>query len=68
MWLLAAGESFLMRGSANPFSVPIQSARWILIGKKVAHPVVVRHHEDYDYHFDAVNEYYRLMSMINRTV
>ena len=36
--------------------------------KKVTHPVVVRHHEDYDYYFDAVDEYYRLMSLKNKTV
>lgn len=36
--------------------------------KKVTHPVVVRHHEDYDYHFEAVDEYYRLMSLSNRTI
>ena len=36
--------------------------------KKVNHPVVVRHHEDYDYYFDARDEYDRLMSMPNRTV
>lgn len=36
--------------------------------KKVTHPVVVRHHEDYDYYFDAVDEYNRLMSLENRTI
>lgn len=35
--------------------------------KKVNHPVVVRHREDYDYYFDAVDEYNRLMSKSNRT-
>lgn len=35
--------------------------------KKVNHPVVVRHHEDYDYYFDAVDEYNRLMPKPNRT-
>lgn len=36
--------------------------------KKVTHPVVVRHHEDYDYHYEAVDEFYRLMSKKNRTI